>query len=134
MNVSLHARGQLLSRMAAPDAVAIIRELEAARPVKLSEARIIRRFSSNVASDNRWGLSNGGVLVAIIERSTVVTVYWRREGQPFTPEHFRVEWVRDFTAPEEQEASRLRVESTRAREHLQNVTRLGKAWEARVRA
>ena len=78
MNVSLHARGQLLGRMPAPEAVAIIRELEESKPPKEKEARIIRRYGEQ-RSD---GQSNGDVLVAIIERGTVVTVYWRRGNPP----------------------------------------------------
>lgn len=131
MNVSLHARGQLLTRMAPADAAALIYELEQAAPPKQSEARIIRRFATKQASDRRWGLSNGGVLVAIIERGTVVTVYWRREGQPMSPEHFRVQRVRDMTPPEEQEAAAARVEATRRREAEAVANRLRKAWGAR---
>lgn len=131
MNVSLHARGQLLTRMPAPEAVVLIAELEDTKAPSGSEARIIRRFASKQAADKRWGLSNGGVLVAIIEQGTVVTVYWRREGQPFTIEQFRVDRVRDTTPAEEQAAAKARVESIRDREAQTDINRLRKAWGAR---
>ena len=69
MNVSLHAREQLLGRMPASEADPVIKELEEARAPKGSEARIIRRYGEQ-RSD---GQSNGDVLVAIIEKGTVVT-------------------------------------------------------------
>jgi len=99
MNVSLHARGQLLGRMPASEAVPIIAELEAARAPKGKQARIVRRFGEQ-RSD---GQSNGEVLIAIIERGTVVTCYWRRGTQTFTAASFRVDTLRDMTrTPEEQ--------------------------------
>lgn len=121
MNVSIHARGQLLGRMPAPEAVAIIAELEAAKAPKESEARIIRRFGEQ-RSD---GQSNGDVLVAIIERGTVVTCYWRRGTQTFTAEGFRVSRLRDMTRTEAEQAVFDGIAAQRA------VTRLVKAWGAR---
>lgn len=134
MNVSIHARGQLLGRMPAPEAVAIIRELEAACPTKLvpdresggykavgSEARIIRRFGT-IRSD---GQSNGDVLVAIIERGTVVTCYWRRGTQTFDAAQFRVDRLLDTTRTEAEQAAFDRAASEKA------VKRLQKAWGAR---
>lgn len=130
MNVSLHARGQLLGRMAAPDAVAIIRELEEAKPPKGSEARIVRRSTAG-PKDKRWGLSNGGVLVAIIEKGNVRTVMWRRDGQDMSAEHFRVDRVRDVTPLEEREAAIARAEAAHRRRNEHLVNRLRKAWGAR---
>lgn len=121
MNVSLHARAQLLGRMPAPEAVSIIRELEAAAAPKESEARIIRRFGEHRTD----GQSNGDVLVVIIEKGTVVTCYWRRGTQTFSAEGFRVSRFRDTTrTPAEQAA--IDKSSTEAM-----VSRLRKAWEAR---
>lgn len=134
MNVSIHARGQLLGRMPAPEAVAIIRELEAAAPSNLvhddesgglvpvgSEARIIRRFGEQ-RSD---GQSNGDVLVAIIEKNTVVTVYWRRGTQTFSAEQFRVDRLVDDTRTEAEQAIMDRIAAEKA------VAKLAKAWGAR---
>jgi len=121
MNVSLHARGQLLGRMPAPEAVAIIRELEESKPPKEKEARIIRRYGEQ-RSD---GQSNGDVLVAIIERGTVVTVYWRRGTQTFTAEGFRVKRLRDMTRTESEQAAMDRVATSNA------AAKLRKAWGAR---
>lgn len=121
MNVSLHARGQLLGRMPAPEAVAIIAELEAARPPKGTEARIIRRFGEQ-RSD---GQSNGDVLLAIIEHGTVVTCYWRRGTQTFDAEQFRVDRLRDMTRTEAEQAEFDRVATEQA------IKRLQKAWGAR---
>lgn len=121
MNVSIHARGQLLGRMPAPEAVGIIAELEAAKAPKESEARIIRRFGA-IRSD---GQSNGDVLVAIIERGTVVTCYWRRGTQAFTAKQFRVSRLRDMTRTPEEQAAFDKVAANR------DVNRLRKAWGAR---
>lgn len=121
MRVSLHARGQLLGRMPAPEAVAIIRELEDAASPKGTEARIVRRYGEQ-RSD---GQSNGDVLLAIIERGTVVTCYWRRGTQTFTAEQFRVERLTDSTRTPEQQAAFDKVRITKA------ATRLQKAWGAR---
>ena len=96
MNVSIHARGQLLGRMPAPEAVTIIKELEEARAPKHSEARIVRRYGEQ-RSD---GQSNGDVLVAIIERGTVVTCYWRRGTQTFTAAGFRVQLPSELSRPQ----------------------------------
>jgi len=121
VNVSLHARAQLLGRMPAGEAVPIIRELEAAKAPKESEARIIRRFGEQ-RSD---GQSNGEVLVAIIERGTVVTCYWRRATQPFTAEFFRVKRVRDMTRTQAEQAAMDRAAFE------QNAAKLRRAWGAR---
>lgn len=129
MNVSLHARGQLLTRMPAPEAVAIIAELEAAPWPHGSEARIIRR--GNGPKDRRWGLSNGNVLVAIIVAGLVRTVMWRREGQDMTAEFFGVDRVTDTTPAEEREAAKARREAARARRVQQQANLLRKAWGAR---
>lgn len=121
MNVSLHARGQLLGRMPASEAVPIIAELEAARPPKGSEARIIRRYGAT-RSD---GTSNGDILVAIIERGTVVTCYWRRGTQPFEGDQFKGLRLRDMTRTKaEQDAfDRAAIEA--------KAKSLRKAWGAR---
>ncbi len=121
MNVSIHARGQLLGRMPAPEAVAIIRELEEARASDKSEARIVRRFGEQ-RSD---GQSNGDILIAIIERGVVVTCYWRRGTQSFTADQFRVSRIRDTTRTPEQQAEFTRVANERV------ANRLRKAWGAR---
>lgn len=121
MNVSLHARAQLLGRMPAPEAVAIIAELEAAGSPKGSEARIIRRFGEQ-RSD---GQSNGDVLLAIIERGTVVTCYWRRGTQTFTAEGFKVDRLRDMTRTEAEQAAFDAITTEAA------VRRLQKAWGAK---
>lgn len=121
MNVSLHARAQLLGRMPAPEAVGIISELEQAGSPKGSEARIIRRYGEQ-RSD---GQSNGEVLLAIIERGTVVTCYWRRGTQTFTAEQFRVDRLRDMTRTEAEQAEFDRVANQAA------VRRLQKAWGAK---
>lgn len=121
MNVSLHARGQLLGRMPAPEAVAIIRELEATRPPKESEARIIRRFGEHRTD----GQSNGDVLIAIIERGSVVTCYWRRGTQTFTAEGFRVKRLRDMTRTAQQQEAIDRANAAQAVESLR------KKWGAR---
>lgn len=92
MIVSLHARGQLLSRLPSYVAVTIIRELEHSRAPEGSEARIVRRTS--YMTD---GQSNGDVVVAIIVDGEVRTVYFRRSTQTFTPEAFRVERIVDST-------------------------------------
>lgn len=121
MRVSLHARGQLLGRMPAPEAVAIIRELEAAKAPKESEARIIRRFGEQQSD----GQSNGDILLAIIERGNVVTVYWRRGTQTFTAEQFRVKRLRDMTrTPEEQ--ARIDMVTLQS-----GVVKLRRKWGAR---
>lgn len=120
MNVSIHARGQLLGRMPAREAVAIIAELEAAKAPKEKEARIIRRFGEQ-RSD---GQSNGDVLVAIIEKGTVVTCYWRRGTQTFSAEGFRVSRFRDMTRTDEEQAAMDRRAATDA------VAKLAKAWGA----
>jgi|GEM_PF-5914801 len=121
MNVGIHARGQLLGRMPAREAVAIIAELEATAPPKGTEARIIRRFGER-RSD---GQSNGDLLIAIIERGTVVTVYWRRSSQSMTAETFRVDRLRDMTrTPAEQAA----IDTST---HKAAVSRLQKAWGAK---
>lgn len=121
MNVSIHARAQLLGRMPAPEATAIISELEQTAAPKESEARIIRRFGEQ-RSD---GQSNGDVLVAIIEHGTVVTCYWRRGTQTFTAEGFRVSRLRDMTRTAEEQAAIERRNNESA------VNRLRKAWGAR---
>jgi hypothetical protein len=121
VNVSIHARGQLLGRMPAPEAVAIINELEAARPPKGKEARIIRRFGEQ-RSD---GQSNGDVLVAIIEKGVVVTCYWRRGTQTFTAEGFGVESLRDMTRTPAEQAEFDRIH------HEQVIKSLRKALGAR---
>jgi hypothetical protein len=121
MNVSLHARAQLLGRMPAPEAVAIIGELEASGSPKGSEARIIRRYGEAMSD----GQSNGEVLLAIIERGTVVTCYWRRGTQTFTAEQFRVDRLRDITRTEAEQAAFDRVANEKA------VKRLQKAWGAK---
>lgn len=121
MNVSLHARAQLLGRMPAPEAVAIIRELEEAKPPKGSEARVIRLFGEQ-RSD---GQSNGEVLLAIIERGTVVTCYWRRGTQTFSAEQFRVERLTDSTRTEAEQADMDRMRLDRS------VAKLARAWGAR---
>ena len=120
MNVSIHARGQLLGRMPAPEAVAIIAELEAAGAPDGSEARIIRRYGEQ-RSD---GQSNGEVLVAIIEKGTVVTCYWRRGTQTFTAEGFRVSRMRDMTRTPAQQAEFDRIASSK------DIMRLKRAWGA----
>jgi hypothetical protein len=121
MRVSIHARSQLLGRMPAKEAVTIIAELEQAREPKGTEARIIRRYGEQ-RSD---GQSNGDVLVAIIEKGTVVTCYWRRGTQEFSAEQFRADRLRDMTrTPEQQHAMDLqRAKNT--------VGKLQKAWGAR---
>lgn len=116
MNVSIHARGQLLGRMPAPEAVAIIRELEAAQPPKVKEARIIRRLGEQRTD----GQSNGDVLVAIIERGTVVTVYWRRSTQTFTAEAFGAQRLRDMTRTKAQQ------QAIDTANHQQTIERLQK--------
>lgn len=121
MRVSLHAREQLLGRMPAPEAVAIIRELEDASAPKEKEARIIRRYGEQ-RSD---GQSNGDVLVAIIVKGTVVTVYWRRGTQTFTAEAFNVSRLRDMTRTPAEQAAMDEQRLTR------DVTRLRKALGAR---
>lgn len=121
MNVSLHARGQLLGRMPAREAVAIISELEAAKPPKGSEARIVRRYGKE-RSD---GQSNGDVLVVIIQHGTAITCYWRRGTQSFTAETFRVDRLRDMTRTPEQQAEFDAI-------HLStSVKALRKSWGAR---
>lgn len=122
MNVSLHARAQLLGRMPAGEAVAIIRELEESRAPKVSEARIVRRFGEQ-RSD---GQSNGDILIAIIERGSVVTCYWRRATQAFTAEQFRVERLTDTTRTPQEQAHFDAVL------HTNNVKRLAKALGART--
>lgn len=121
MNVSLHARAQLLGRMPAPEAVAIITELENAPAPLGSEARIIRRFGEQRTD----GQSNGDVLLAIIEKGTVVTCYWRRGTQTFDAAQFRVSAITDKTRTEAEQAAFDRVANEKA------VARLRKAWEAR---
>lgn len=121
MNVSLHARAQLLGRMPAPEAVGIIVELENAKAPKGSEARIVRRYGEQ-RSD---GQSNGDILVAIIEGGTVVTCYWRRGTQTFTAEQFRVDRFRDMTRSVEEQAAFDAVATRK------QVERLQKAWGAR---
>lgn len=121
MNVSLHARAQLLGRMPAGEAVPIIAELEAARAPKGSEARIIRRFGEQ-RSD---GQSNGDVLLAIIEGGTVVTCYWRRGTQTFSAEGFKVDRLTDQTRTEAEQARFDAVASAK------DIDRLAKAWGAR---
>lgn len=121
MIVSLHARGQLLGRMPASEAVPIIVELENTKAPKGSEARIVRRFGEQ-RSD---GQSNGDVLVAIIEGGTVVTCYWRRATQTFTAEQFRVDRFRDMTRTAEQQAAFDKVATAK------QVADLRKAWGAR---
>lgn len=121
MNVSIHARGQLLGRMPAPEAVAIIAELEAAGAPEGSEARIVRRYGEQ-RSD---GQSNGEVLVAIIERGTVVTCYWRRGTQTFTAEGFRVKRLRDVTRSVAEQAAFDDIASNKV------ANQLAKAWGAR---
>ncbi len=116
MNVSLHARAQLLGRMPAKAAVAIIAELEATGAPKESEARIIRRF----AEQRTDGQSNGDVLLAIIERGTVVTVYWRRATQTFSAEQFRVKRFRDVTR------TAAEAQALDAANHHAAITRLQK--------
>jgi hypothetical protein len=107
--------------MPASEAVPIIAELEAAGAPKGSEARIIRRFGEQRTD----GQSNGEVLVAIIERGTVVTCYWRRGTQTFSAEGFKVDRLRDTTRTEqEQEAFDNVVEDAR-------LNALAKAWGAR---
>lgn len=119
MNVSLHARAQLLGRMPAPEAVAIIRELEESASPKEKEARIIRRYGEQHSD----GQSNGDVLVAIIERGTVVTCYWRRGTQNFTAEQFRVSRLRDMTRTVAEQERFDRIVNERV------VARLRKAWD-----
>lgn len=121
MNVSLHARGQLLGRMPASVAVPIIAELEQAKAPQGTEARIIRRFGEQHSD----GQSNGDVLVAIIERGTVVTVYWRRGTQTFSAEQFKVDRVVDVTRTPEEQAGMDEVALGRA------VNRLRNKWGAR---
>lgn len=121
MNVSLHARIQLLGRMPAPEAVAIIMELEAMPAPKASEARIIRRFGEQ-RSD---GQSNGEVLLAIIDGGRVVTCYWRRATQTFDAAQFKVDRITDSTRTEAETATFERMATEKA------VARLRKAWEAR---
>jgi uncharacterized protein YceH (UPF0502 family) len=107
--------------MPSPEAVGIIAELEAAKVGNESEARIIRRFGEQ-RSD---GQSNGEVLVAIIEKGTVVTCYWRRGTQTFTAEGFRVSRLRDFTRTNEEQAQFDAVATAN------DLNRLAKAWGAR---
>jgi hypothetical protein len=121
VNVSIHARAQLLGRMPAPEAVAIIAELDAAKAPKGSEARIVRRYGEQ-RSD---GQSNGDVLVAIIEKGTVVTCYWRRGTQAFDAAQFRVDALTDMTRTVAEQAEFDRVGIQQA------VNRLRKAWSAR---
>ena len=106
--------------MPAPEAVAIIRELEEAGAPKESEARIIRRFGEQ-RSD---GQSNGEVLLAIIEGGIVVTCYWRRGTQTFDAAQFRVSRLRDMTRTEAEKAAFDRTATQAA------IQRLQKAWEA----
>jgi hypothetical protein len=120
VNVSLHARAQLLGRMPAKEAVGIITELEGAKAPKGSEARIIRRFGEQ-RSD---GQSNGEVLLAIIEHETVVTCYWRRGTQTFSAEGFKVDRLIDMTRTEAEQAAMDRVATEKA------AARLRKAWGA----
>jgi hypothetical protein len=107
--------------MPAPEAVAIIRELEAARAPKGSQARIVRRFGEQ-RSD---GQSNGDVLVAIIRSGTVQSCYWRRGTQTFTADGFGTDTLRDMTRTPEEQAAFDRVAATNT------VKRLQKAWGAR---
>lgn len=120
MKVSLHARGQLLGRMAAPEAVAIIRELEDAPVPEGTEARIVRRYGEQQSD----GQSNGDVLIAIIERGVVLTCYWRRGTQSLSAEQFRVDRIRDMTRTEAEQAEYDRVALEQA------ISRLRKAWRA----
>lgn len=123
MNVSLHARAQLLGRMPAAEAVPIIRELELSSWAdrKGTEARIVRRFG-DIRSD---GQSNGDVLIAIIDGGTVVTCYWRRSTQAFDASTFKVDRVTDSTRTAEQQAAFDRVITEQA------AAALRKAWGAR---
>ena len=109
--------------MPAPEAVAIIRELEAAKAPKHSEARIIRRMGESYDD----GQSNGDVLVAIIHKGVVITCKWRRSTQTFTAEGFRVDRVRDMTRTEEEQANLNRAQFERG------VNRLASKWGARVK-
>ncbi len=102
--------------MPAKAAVAIIAELEATGAPKESEARIIRRF----AEQRTDGQSNGDVLLAIIERGTVVTVYWRRATQTFSAEQFRVKRFRDVTR------TAAEAQALDAANHHAAITRLQK--------
>ena len=121
MKVNIHARAQLLGRMPAPEAVAIIRELEQAGTPKEDEARIIRRFGEQ-RSD---GQSNGDVLIAIIVGGEVKTCYWRRSTQTFSAEQFRVKRLRDMTRTQNEQAAMDRVAFER------NAAKLRRAWGAR---
>lgn len=121
MKVSLHARGQLLGRMPASEAVPIIAELEAAGAPSGKEARIIRRFGEQRTD----GQSNGDVLIAIIEKGTVVTCYWRRGTQTFTAEQFRADRMRDMTRTAAQQAAIDRVVADKT------AAKLRRAWGAR---
>jgi hypothetical protein len=107
--------------MPAPEAVGIIAELEATGAPKGSEARIIRRFGEQ-RSD---GQSNGDLLVAIIEKGTVVTCYWRRATQTLTASQFRVDRLRDMTRTALEQAAMDRVANEKA------ANRLRKAWGAK---
>lgn len=120
MRVSIHARGQLLGRMPAGEAVPIIAALEAAKAPEGKEARILRRFGEQ-RSD---GQSNGDILVAIIERGTVVTCYWRRGTQSFSAEQFGADRLTDTTRTAAEQAAM-------DERHAANVaSTLRKAWGA----
>jgi hypothetical protein len=109
--------------MPAMEAVPIIDELERQPAPQGTEARIIRRFG-DIRSD---GQSNGDVLVAIIDKGTVVTVYWRRATQTFSAEGFKVDRFVDATRTPEQVERGEQVELTRA------VHKLAHKWGAQVR-
>jgi hypothetical protein len=89
--LTIHAREQLAARIPDPtarEAFAAIAEREAMRAATLPGCTAIRlgRCPRTYTADG----SNGDYIVAIAERGTVVTVYYRRASQPCPPRAARM--------------------------------------------
>lgn len=97
-----HASERIAERLDSGASFTLARAIEAlartaCRPERSYAVLVYRDNASHgtfTIDPDGTGPSNGTDLWAIIRNQTVVTVMWRREAQPATPDAFRVDVIR----------------------------------------
>lgn len=93
MLLSAHARARLRERLPVDEALSIEQRLEQTLGEPGLVAIIVARLRGHRGDrrpETELRASNGDTVVAIVEDGTVVTVYYRRSGQPLPPQVERI--------------------------------------------
>lgn len=97
-----HAAARIAERLAPGEAFTLARAIEtlaqspymrADKSYAVMVARVETPRGTFTIHPDGTGPSNGTDLYAIIRNRTIVTVMWRRQAQPVTPDAFRVDVV-----------------------------------------